>query len=175
MQGKLEPPRCLKALLEEACKAVRDRSEIIKELHLNFLEELLIQAVGGDPASTVDEDIHVRMRNFQQYRDWRFRLYTLISGAQHCQNLFDQDLVSARERITIPGLRDLVGSLAAIWQSLTGRPASVEKVHSREGETPDFVMFVQGVVTLAPETTVPTFSQVQTATKPRNKRGNPTA
>jgi hypothetical protein len=157
--------------LETVTGAWRDNSHILKDGHLAYVLAILSQAVSSDPSPQLGE-LPDRWKASSFFREWRYSLFKLVEGAKIAQESYQPDLLKSVPRVTVPGLRDFVSRQAAIWTSLTGRVASVERVVSatKEDDAPDFITFVQKIARLNEAVEVPTCSQVQTAAKPRTKR-----
>ena len=92
------------------------------------------------------------------------RLTNLSKGAEAAEAMLDKELIGRTRSTSDDSLYMLVSRCADIWPSLTGRPASVNKVHSvgRQDAEPDFVKFVRDIALLATGDE-PTFSQIATA------------
>jgi hypothetical protein len=96
--------------------------------------------------------------------DFLRRLTDLEVAAQRADKQVDRKLLRRTRASENRALRTLVAMAKPIWQSLTGRKASVNKVAGERRS--DFATFVQQLAKIAggPE---PTFKQVQTAFRVR--------
>ena len=92
------------------------------------------------------------------------RLVDVEVAAGYAQKRLDPELLRRSRTSENRALRTLVAMAKPIWQSLTGRKPSVNKVDG--DQPPDFVTFVQELANIAggPE---PTFKQIETAFRTR--------
>ena len=83
-------------------------------------------------------------------RDFQLRLVDIEVAAREAMNRVDKTLLSRKVGTSqTPGLHNLVFRASEIWTRMTGRAASANKVHSRGGQEPKFVQFVQDLVGIA--------------------------
>jgi len=96
--------------------------------------------------------------------DFLHRLTDVEVAAQHAEKHRDPKQLRCTRASENRALGTLVAMAKPIWQSLTGRKPSVNKVGGER--TSDFVTFVQELAKIAggPE---PTFKQVQTSFRAR--------
>jgi CRISPR-associated DxTHG motif protein len=126
--------------------------------HLSWADEIIAQAMAGQLAPEVNEErlalVHAARIDFLR------RLVDVEVAARDVQKRLDPKLLRRRRTSENRALRTLVGMAKPIWQNLTGRRPSVNKVAGERKS--DFVTFVQELAKIAggPE---PTFKQVQTA------------
>ncbi len=126
--------------------------------HLSWLDEIIAQAMTGQLAPEVNEE---RLAVIHEARiDFLRRLVDVEVAARDVRERLDPKLLRRARTSENRALRTLVAMAKPIWQSLTGRKPSVNKVAG--GRQSDFVNFVQALAKVAggPE---PTFKQVQTA------------
>jgi len=130
--------------------------------HLSWLDEIIAQAMAGRPAAEVSEQqlasVHLARMDFLG------RLVEVEVAAGYARERLDPELLRRSRTSENRALRTLVAMAKPIWQSLTGRKPSVNKVAGER--TSDFVTFVQELAKIAggPE---PTFKQIQTAFRMR--------
>jgi CRISPR-associated DxTHG motif protein len=126
--------------------------------HLSWLDQLIAQAMAGELAAEVSEE-RLAIVDSERSKFLR-RLGDVEIAAEYVQDCLDPKLLRRGRTSENRALRTLVAMAKPIWQSLTGRKPSVNKV-AGERES-DFVSFVQELAKIAggPE---PTFKQVQTA------------
>jgi hypothetical protein len=130
--------------------------------HLSWVDEIVAQAMAGQLAPEVNEErlalVHAARIDFLR------RLVDVEVAARDVQERLDPKLLRRTRSSENRALRTLVAMAKPIWQSLTGRKPSVNKVAGERKS--DFVTFVQELAKIAggPE---PTFKQVQTAFRVR--------
>jgi hypothetical protein len=125
--------------------------------HLSWLDEIIAQAMAGRPADVSEKQL--ASVHFARM-DFLGRLVDVEVAARYAQQRLDPELLRRSRTSENRALRTLVAMAKPIWQSLTGRRASVNKVAGER--TSAFVTFVQELAEIAggPE---PTFKQIQTA------------
>jgi hypothetical protein len=130
--------------------------------HLSWLDEIIAQAMAGRPAADVNEE-QLASVHFARL-DFLGRLGDVEAAARYAQQRLDPELLRRSRTSENRALRTLVAMAKPIWQSLTGRKPSVNKVAGER--TSDFVTFVQELAEIAggPE---PTFKQIQTGFRMR--------
>src|SRR5262249_41619578 len=137
--------------------------------HLTWLREYLVQNAAIGPRPDVDESPEALLRSSILGQDFFKRLIVLSVAARAAAVRLDKDLLARTRSASDDSLPRLVGRLAEIWTSLTGRPRpSINKVTSgdRDDNRPDFVLFVCDIARLATGAE-PTFNQVATAFRTR--------
>jgi hypothetical protein len=177
--GAEASPAHVRELLDEIRKSTRRLSRALAQFqamsarlsdgtaplarpHLSWLDELIAQAMAGEPAADVNEQ-RLAIVHFGRI-DFLRRLVDVEIVAQQAQKHLDPNLLRRARASENHALRTLVGMAKPIWLSLTGRKPSVNKVAGVRRS--DFVTFVQELAKIAggPE---PTFKQVQTAFRVR--------
>jgi hypothetical protein len=148
--------------LQEMSARLGDGTTPLAEPHLSWLDEIIAQAMAGQPAADVNEQ-RLAIVHFARI-DFLRRLADVEAAAQHAQKHLDPKLLRRARASENRALRTLVAMAKPIWQSLTGRKPSVNKVAGERRS--DFVTFAQELAKIAggPE---PTFKQVQTAFRAR--------
>ena len=143
----------------------REFAHATKRGHLEYLDSILAQHVAGWGKAGTPHDVDaVALFNERlKFLNWQHGLSCLIEGIREAQGMQDNSLLVSPIRVTIAGLHQLVKQLALIWQSMTGKTPSANRVHRRGGDSiPDFVRMVSEVASLA-NCHVPTASQVKSA------------
>jgi hypothetical protein len=149
--------------LQEWSAAPESPSAPLRRAHLTWLHEFLVQNAAIAPRPDVDQSPDALLTSFILSEDFTKRLIALSVAARRAAARLDKDLITRTRSASDDSLPKLVGSCAKIWTSLTGRPASVNKVHRKSGDDiPDFVRFVCDIARLATGTE-PTFDQIATA------------
>jgi hypothetical protein len=144
--------------LQEMSARLSDGTAPLAGPHLSWLDEIIAQAMAGELAPEVNEE---RLAMVHAARiDFLHRLVDVEVAARNAQERLDPKLLRRARTSENRALRTLVAMAKPIWQSLTGRKPSVNKVAGKRKS--DFVTFVQTLTNVAggPE---PTFKQVQTA------------
>jgi hypothetical protein len=142
---------------QEMSARLSDGTAPLAEPHLSWLDEIIAQAMAGRPAAEVSEE---RLASVHFARmDFLSRLVEVEVAAGRARERLDPELLRRARTSENRALRTLVAMAKPIWQSLTGRKPSFNKV-AGERKT-DFVTFVQELANIAggPE---PTFKQIQT-------------
>ena len=144
-----------------------DGSAALAEFHLQLVDQFIAQAAAG----IVLEDFHKisKVMAAAQFGRERFveRIICIEVAAKSAKSCLNADLFKRPKRL--PENRPLLGLVTCaeiVWKSLTGRDASVHKVHNKGREEPDFVIFVQQLADIAGRPR-PSFKQVQTAFRRR--------
>jgi hypothetical protein len=144
--------------LQEMSARLSDGTAPLAGPHLSWLDEIIAQAMAGRLAPEVSEE-HSASVHFARM-DFLGTLGDVEAAARHAHQRLDPELLRRSRTSENRALRTLVAMAKPIWQSLTGRKPSVNKVAGER--TSDFVTFVQALAEVAggPE---PSFKQVQTA------------
>jgi hypothetical protein len=144
--------------LQEMSARLSDGTAPLAGPHLSWLDEIIAQAMAGHLAAEVNEQ-QLAIVHFARI-DFLGRLVDVEVAALNAQERLDPKLLRRARSSENRALRTLVAMAKPIWQSLTGRKPSVNKVAGKRKS--DFVTFVQALANVAggPE---PTFKQVQTA------------
>jgi hypothetical protein len=124
--------------------------------HLDYLDAMIKQAIAGNVAVSLDKSDAALASNFFDALEFLKILVNLEAMTAHLAELrVDLGLLSRPPgQPADPGLWHCVSIVRKVWESLTGRRASANKVHRSahsgpEGSEPDFVRFVAGVVEIA--------------------------
>jgi hypothetical protein len=156
--------RLSKALVQfqEMAARLSDGTAPLAGPHLSWLDEIIAQAMAGELAPEVNEE-RLAMVHFGRI-DFLHRLVDVEVAARDVRDRLDPKLLRRARTSENRALRTLVAMAKSIWQSLTGRKPSVNKVAGERRS--DFVTFVQELAKIAggPE---PTFKQVQNAFRVR--------
>jgi hypothetical protein len=149
--------------LQEMSAQLSDGTAPLAIGHLSWMDQLIAQAMAGQLSAEVSEELWLIVVDSAR-SDFLDRLADVEFAAQHAQERFDPKLLRRARASENRALRTLVGMAKPIWQSLTKRKPSVNKVGG-EREA-DFVTFVQDLARIAggPQ---PSFKQVQTAFRVR--------
>jgi hypothetical protein len=150
------------AQLQEMSARLSDGTAPLAGPHLSWLDEIIAQAMAGELAADVNEQ-RLASVHFAR-KDFLHRLVDVEVAARDVRDRLDPKLLRRARTSENRALRTLVAMAKPIWQSLTGRKPSVNKVAGKRKS--DFVTFVQELAKIAggPE---PTFKQVQTAFRVR--------
>jgi hypothetical protein len=130
--------------------------------HLAWLNEFLVQNLAKGPQSEVDEKDFVSnflLSDFLKHLGW------VEIAAKTAIKRIEPELLRRVQPQADRGLGNLVWRCAKIWESLTSRKASINKVTRRGGEgdeRPDFAIFVSNVTTMACGQE-PTLNEITTA------------
>jgi hypothetical protein len=143
---------------QETSARLSDGTAPLAVPHLSWVDEIIAQAMAGELAPEVNEERLAIVHNARI--DFLRRLVDVEVAARDVRERLDPKLLRRARTSENRALRTLVAMAKPIWQSLTGRKPSVNKVAGERQS--DFVNFVQELAKIAggPE---PTFKQVQTA------------
>jgi 6-pyruvoyl-tetrahydropterin synthase len=150
------------AQFQEMSARLSDGTAPLAGPHLSWVDEIIAQAMAGQLAPEVNEErlalVHAARIDFLR------RLVDVEVAARDVQERLDPKLLKRTRTSENRALRTLVAMAKPIWQSLTGRKPSVNKVAGERRS--DFVTFVQELARTAggPE---PTFKQVQNTFRER--------
>ena len=141
---------------------ISDGTAPLAEPHLSWMDEIIAQAMAGRRAADVSEE-QSASAHFARM-EFLGRLGDVEAAARYAQQRLDPELLRRSRTSENRALRTLVAMAKPIWQSLTGRKPSVNKVAGER--TSAFVTFVQELAKIAggPE---PTFRQIETAFRTR--------
>src|SRR5262249_23943362 len=116
------------------------------------------------PRADVDQSGDAMIVSLVRGEEFIEQLITLSAAAEAAEGRLDEQLIGRTRPSSDDSLYNLLWRCAEIWNGLTGRPASVDKVasKSREDDRPDFLLFVCDVARMATGNE-PTFKQVATA------------
>ena len=148
--------------LQELAARLSDESAPLAGPHLAGMDAVIAQAIAGHLAPDVSEE-HLLIGHLARSEFMR-RLANVDAAAEVARKHLDPNLLKRARTSENRSLRTLVGMAKPIWQSLTGRKPSVNKVGGERRS--DFATFVQELANIAGGP-APTFKQVQTAFKGR--------
>jgi hypothetical protein len=133
------------ARLQECSYSVADPTAPGRQPHLAYLDEFISQAAAGDLASEVNQDPQHMARVFFGKQSLMQRLIDIEVAAGEARRRADAGLLKRKRGQADQSLHNFVWRSAKIWGSMTGRKASP---HTRDGNEPDFVKFVQILLSL---------------------------
>jgi hypothetical protein len=138
------------ATFQSYSQCLGDPTAPLEKRHLRYLDQLISQAIAGEPAAEVNKDANYMLWIFSEKMSF-FKRLSCIEGVagEIAKRLVDRDLLKRKKGQADPALYNLVWRGAEIWSSLTGRVPSANRVHRDSGEDPDFVLFIQDLVRLA--------------------------
>jgi hypothetical protein len=144
--------------LQEMSTRLSDGTAPLAGPHLSWLDEIIAQAMTGRPLAEAIE-IDLAIVGFTR-TDFLRCLVDVEVAARYAQQRLDPELLRRARTSENRPLRTLVAMAKPIWQSLTGRKPSVNKVAGERRS--DFATFTQELAKIAggPE---PTFKQIETA------------
>jgi hypothetical protein len=148
--------------LQEMSARLSDGTAPLAGPHLSWLDEIIAQAMAGRRAADVSEE-QLASVHFGRL-DFLGLLGDVEAAARYAQQRLDPELLRRGRTSENRALRTLVAMAKPIWQSLTGRKPSVNKVAGER--TSDFVTFVQELAEIAGGP-APTFKQIETAFRVR--------
>src|SRR5215467_2196942 len=130
---------------QEMSARLSDETAPLAGPHLSWLDEIIAQAMAGELAADVNEQ-RSAIVHFAR-KDFLGRLADVEVAARHAQKHLDPKLLRRARASENRALRTLVAMAKPIWQSLSGRKASVNKVAGERRS--DFVTFVQELAKIA--------------------------
>jgi hypothetical protein len=147
--------------LEELSDRLGDPATPLRRAHIGWLNALISQAAAGFLADDVNESGEHLLPVDSEKRAFLNRLADVETGAKIARSRVDRALLGRERSQSAPGLSTFVFRCGAIWESLTGRKPSANKVFRRssEGEDPDFVVFLQELAKVG-KAPVPSRNQV---------------
>jgi hypothetical protein len=114
------------AQLQEMSARLSDGTAPLAGPHLSWLDAIIAQAMAGRPAADVSEQ-QLASVHFARM-DFLGRLGDVEAAAGYAQQRVDPELLRRGRTSENRALRTLVAMAKPIWQSLTGRKPSVNKV-----------------------------------------------
>jgi hypothetical protein len=148
--------------LGEYSNYVSDATAPLRIPHLAYLDQFISQAAAGEVAAEVNQN--APHHAFLGKLSFMKRLIEVQAAAAEAAKRVDKKLLKRGRGQADPGLHNLVRRCVEIWQGMTGRKASAQKLHSVDGDDPGFVKFVQGLVRLV-EGPKPTRKQIEVSLK----------
>jgi hypothetical protein len=148
--------------LQEMSNRLSDGTAPLAGAHLSWLDEIIAQAMAGRGAADVSEERLVSVHFARM--DFLGRLVDVEVAARYAQQRLDPELLRRARTSENRALRTLVAMAKPIWQSLTGRKPSANKVAGERRS--DFVAFTQELAKIAGGSE-PTFKQIETAFRVR--------
>jgi hypothetical protein len=135
--------------MQQLAYRLEDAGNPHRRAHLSWIHEFLLQnlesarpEIGRDPEAFV--------RSLTSNEIFLKQLVQLRVAAAGARNRVDPKMLQRPRPQRDPAIYNLVWRAATIWQSMTGRHASVNKVHRRDGDTrSDFILFVTSIAKLA--------------------------
>ena len=128
--------------------------------HLSWLSTFIEQAAAGRPRSNVEETDQNIAASWLGCSDFVKRLTFVVAAANEATRRVDRTMF----KHSLPGYHSpqlkLVWMAAPIWKSLSGRPASANKVVRTDGSDPDFVQFLAALAAIVKKP-APSRKQVQ--------------
>ena len=144
--------------LQNLSNRVKDPTAPYRRAHLAWLDRFISQGVAGVPSNDVTENPVLLLA---ARLDFAKKLATIEGTANRASKRVDRSLLNRERGQGIPGLSNFVFRCGEIWENLTGRKPSANKVSRFEGpEDPDFVVFVRNLAMVGPAP-LPTRRQVE--------------
>jgi len=161
----------IKALLRLQKQADRlaEPTAPLRSAHLAYLDQFVAQVAAGRPAAEVSDDGLQMLIDDLGRKRFIERVCDVEIAAKEAASRLDRGLLARSRGQLDPGLSDLVRQGAEIWQSMTGRKASANKVHRevrRDDDDPDFVIFIKDLVSVA-DGPKPTRKMIEASLKPK--------
>lgn len=129
--------------------------------HLAWLSQYLAQTIDGRLQTGLDDAPDALFRGMQAQSHFVGILADLSATAEHLHaERLKPSLLQRQRSQDDPGLTTFVRRMAQVWESLTGRVASANKVNG--GDDPDFVRFVRAAASVATTASI-SRSKVETA------------
>jgi hypothetical protein len=120
---------------------VKDPTAPLRRAHLAWLDAFVSQAAAGFPSNDVNEHLVVVDSAKQAWVKQLAMLEAAVKFAR--KKRLDKKLLERERGQTNPALPNFVRRCAEIWESMTGREPSANKIHRTDRKDPDFVIFVQ--------------------------------
>jgi hypothetical protein len=136
------------AEVQAAAHRLADPSARLRRAHIAWFDELFARAAAGRADSAeADDDSQIVVNHFAK-RAFLLLLVDLERSAIAAVKNLDPSLLTRKRGQNNPALDHFVWLTARIWHSLTGRPASAQRLNSKDREDPDFVLFVSDLAKL---------------------------
>jgi hypothetical protein len=114
--------------------------------HIGWLDAFISQAAAGVFSNDVDESPEHRGLVDLEKLAFLRRLAEVEATATRAIDRTDRERLERERGLTNPALFNFVLRCGKIWESLTGRPPSAERVERADGsQDPQFVLLMQGL------------------------------
>ena len=148
--------------VEELAFRLEEAEHPARRSHLRWVYDLLLKYLQRAREITRD-DWESRAKPLAFKETFVLELVALQMAAAEARRSVDLKSLKRPKPQRDPALYNLIWRAAAVWESMTGRRASVNKVHRRGHDTrSDFMIFVAGVAKLASDRE-PTATEILTA------------
>jgi hypothetical protein len=156
------------ARLQEHANRTEDPLAKSRRAHLAYLDQFIAQAAAGQMATTVNDDPEHMLRIFSEKKAFIRRVVDVEIAANEAAKRADKGLLRRGISQFDLALHNLVWRLAEVWTSMTKRKPSANKVHRPvhiDRKEPDFVQFVQDLVSLVEGAPKPSRKQIEISLK----------
>ena len=135
--------------MQQFASRLEESGNPYRRAHLSWIHEFLLQNLES-ARPDIDRDPQAFVRSLTLNEIFLRQLVQLRVAAKGAHSLVDSEMLKRPKPQRDPAIYNLVWRSAQIWESMTGRPASVNKVHRRDHDTrPDFILFVTSIAELA--------------------------
>ena len=135
--------------MQQFAYRLEDAGNPYRRAHLSWIHEFLLQNLES-ARPEIDRDPEAFARSLTLTELFLKQLVQLRVAAAGARNRVDPKMIQRPKLQHDPAIYNLVWRSAKIWESMTGRQASVNKVHRPSGDTrSDFVRFVTSIAKMA--------------------------
>jgi hypothetical protein len=135
--------------MQQFAYRLEDAGNPNRRAHLSWIHEFLLQNLES-ARPEIDRDPEAFVQSLTLNEIFLRQLVQLRVAARGARGRVDSRRLQRPKPQRDPAIYNLVWRSAKIWESMTGRQASVNKVHRRSGDTrPDFVLFVISIAKMA--------------------------
>jgi hypothetical protein len=155
------------AEIETAAHRLPDPSAPLRRPHTAWFDELFTRAAAGRAdCAKADSDVQMAIDHLAK-KEFLDRVVDIERSAKEAIKHMDVRLLARKRGQDNPALDHFVWRNVQVWESLTGRPATAQRLNSKDREDPDFVLFVSDLAKLGP---APSPSRREIETSLRNRR-----
>jgi hypothetical protein len=138
--GKLKTGLCR---LEALSYRMKDPTAPWRREYLAWLDAFVFQAVAEFPSNDVNEIGLQLLVADSAKQTFVKQLAVFEVAAKFAGKILDKKLLKRERGQTNSALPNFVRRCAEIWESMTGRKPSANKIHGTDRKDPDFVIFLQ--------------------------------
>jgi hypothetical protein len=135
--------------IQTAAHRLADPLAPLRRAHLAWFDELFARAAAGRTDSFASNDDALMIVDHLAKKAFLDRLVDIERSAKAALTHLDTRMLARKRGPDNPALDYFVWRIARIWESLTRRHASAQRLHSKDREDPDFVLLLSELAEIA--------------------------